>query len=118
MKFTLTDFLELDTKTLLTVNGGASCSGGSCGYVVCSINKVQNSCEKYSQATILNGYKPENEYMGANNGASSGIIYDYYEITDTIPTQVPVNVTQHHHNSIPIISDSYMGNIYTAIICR
>ena len=30
MKFDLTDFLELDTKALLAVNGGASCSGGSC----------------------------------------------------------------------------------------
>lgn len=31
MKFDLTDFLELDTISLLAVNGGASCSGGSSG---------------------------------------------------------------------------------------
>ena len=37
MKFDLSDFLELDTKALLAVNGGASCSGGSCGYQCSSV---------------------------------------------------------------------------------
>ena len=41
MKFDLSDFLELDTKALLAVNGGASCSGGSCSS---SVSKNTGSC--------------------------------------------------------------------------
>jgi hypothetical protein len=37
----LSDFLELDTKALLAVNGGASCSGGSCSS---SVSKNTGSC--------------------------------------------------------------------------
>jgi hypothetical protein len=41
VKFDLSDFLELDTKALLAVNGGASCSGGSCSS---SVSKNTGSC--------------------------------------------------------------------------
>ena len=37
----MSDFLELDTKALLAVNGGASCSGGSCSS---SVSKNTGSC--------------------------------------------------------------------------
>ena len=30
MKFDLTNFLELDTKALMAINGGGTCGGGSC----------------------------------------------------------------------------------------
>jgi hypothetical protein len=56
MKFDLTDFLELDTKALLAVNGGASCSGGSCssggnyrgGGSCSSGSSYGGSCSSYS----------------------------------------------------------------------
>ena len=65
MKFDLTDFLELDTKALLAVNGGASCSGGSCSS---SVSKNTGSCgssgSSYSGSCSSTG--------GSCGGACSG----------------------------------------------
>lgn len=45
MKFNLKDFLELDTKSLLAVNGGTDCSGSSSPS---SPSDSGNLCGQYS----------------------------------------------------------------------
>ena len=108
MKFTLTDFLELDTKALLTVNGGASCSGGSCSSGASPMNKY--SVAKYPEtvnmkADELEKYKTNGtECLGTHNGVYFDGMYYCCEGTDFTATQVQISNTQNQQN--------YVHNLY------
>lgn len=52
MKFTLKDFLELDTKELFVVNGGTDCSGGNSA----SYGESNSSSEKESDSLLSEMY--------------------------------------------------------------
>ena len=70
MKFDLTDFLELDTKALMAINGGGTCGGGSCSSggssYSGSCSSSGGSCGGYGGTSSIN------KGVGSCGGACSG----------------------------------------------
>ncbi len=72
MKFDLSDFLELDTKALLAVNGGASCSGGSCSSGGSSYSGNCSSSGGSSYGGSCGGTSNLNKGVGSCGGTCGG----------------------------------------------
>ena len=69
MKFDLADFLELDTKALMAINGGGTCGGGSCsgGSRGSSSSSYGGSC---SSGSSYGGSCGSGSYGGSCGGGS------------------------------------------------
>lgn len=75
MKFSLEDFMELDVRGLLSINGGGRC--GSFSSNCNKINKNGNNSQTFSQAQI-NAYNEAYEYYFHGLCSAHGIYTEHY----------------------------------------
>ena len=122
MKFKLSDFLQLDTKSLFAVNGGSDCSGSSSSYVSFESSSGGNESSGdggyggggSSVTTIYSSHSNSNAASSAGGSCSSFLKNSdgtyKTDFTSTATTKNPVTQPSNPENTSPSVGGLCSGS--------